>query len=686
VSTTYLREAVDLTSWRASADARLAWLYDRMLAGDVPPGAAAGGIAPSASRAAGAPAPAPAPAHPASAGSLLLAVGAFLLVVAGIAFLAFTWDLLGPFGQISVLLAIGIACLVATRRLVGRLRGTAVTLGVVGVFLVSIAALGAKFLGPDVIGEFGSLVAAIVILVGLCAAGRWLRPATGAIGELAGVAGAALAVALVTTAPIDGAIPLDEPWTWWVALSAIACAVALMVLADRMRMRSWPWVSALYLVVGSVALGVWAAENVPDSELADPESLTFATVVAVASVAISLGLRRFTEHRHASHQAALTSAVLSLWALALTVAWTTAVSASGTRGWSALTLFAVGAIGLLPTLLVARQGAQRLVVTLVGSLAMASAVGCAIPPYVDASIDIQPQAWADQAWPAWRGLAAGLVFVAVLVVTSVAGVRMAERWRQAWLTQVLPLLTAAAALGTWLITAQIDRNVVTISSDTFHGEPLPTPDAYPRQIAVALGVLAIGVLAMALLQRVPAWAVWLVPVLGISAILLGISTLTLDTSLAPEVIGAAIALPPVVAALTWWWLRRPDSTPTWQTIAPPFVLAALPSTIALVQDASERWWYSEDPGVSYQVRMVALIITASVAAILGARQRWSGLFFPGIALALVIAAIELVELGRYMPQWVSFAIAGALLIAAGARWEWLRQQGRVSAAWVRTLR
>jgi hypothetical protein len=52
----------------------------------------------------------------------------------------------------------------------------------------------------------------------------------------------------------------------------------------------------------------------------------------------------------------------------------------------------------------------------------------------------------------------------------------------------------------------------------------------------------------------------------------------------------------------------------------------------------------------------------------------------------VIVAVELVDLGRFLPQWVSFGVAGALLIAAGARWEWLRQQGRVSAAWLRTLR
>ncbi|MFL6288102.1 MAG: SCO7613 C-terminal domain-containing membrane protein, partial [Actinomycetes bacterium] len=148
----------------------------------------------------------------------------------------------------------------------------------------------------------------------------------------------------------------------------------------------------------------------------------------------------------------------------------------------------------------------------------------------------------------------------------------------------------------------------------------------------------------------------------------------------------AIAVPALFASLTWWWLRRPEPTPTWQTIAPPFVLAVLPSTLAMLQDTTQRWWFDEDPGTAYQVRLVGLIAVAAGAAVLGARQRWSGLFFPGLFLAVVVAAVEVIDLGRFLPQWLSFGVAGVLLIAAGARWEWLRQRGRVSAAWVRTLR
>ncbi|MFL6178710.1 MAG: SCO7613 C-terminal domain-containing membrane protein [Actinomycetes bacterium] len=680
IATEFVREVAQLTSWRASADQRLAWLHGQMLAQSQPSGTTPTVATLPTGHAALAPQQEP-PRPPASAGALLLAVGAFLLVIAGIAFLAFTWDLLGPFGQISVLLAIGAGCLFCTDRLAERLCGTAVSIGIVGVFLVSIAALGARFLGPDRIGELASVFTAIGILLGLCAAGRWLRPRVAPVGELAGVSAAVLTVALVNTAPADGAIPLDEPWAWWVALCSRSAAVVLFILAKHKKMRSWPWVAAMYLVIGSVALGAWAAESVHHLDAANAESLAFATVVAAASGALSLGLRRVIKHR-----AALMSAVLVAWSLALIVAWTVAVAAGASRGWSALVLVAIGAIALIPGLLGTRQGAQGTALTVAGSVAVASAVGVAIPPYVRATADMEPPVWAAQVWPAWRGLVAGLAFVAVLVVTSLLTARATERLRDEWVVQLLPLATTAAALATWLVTVETDRDLVTKPSDPFFGVPAPTPDALTEQVAVALGLVAIGILAMALLRRVPAWSGWLVPVLGIPAELLALSTRTLTSQVAPEVIGVAIAVPALFASLTWWWLRRPEPTPTWQTIAPPFVLAVLPSTLALLQDTNQRWWFDEDPGTDYQVRMVGLIAVAAGAAVLGARQRWSGLFFPGLFLAVVVAAVEVIDLGRFLPQWLSFGVAGVLLIAAGARWEWLRQRGRVSAAWVRTLR
>jgi hypothetical protein len=217
-------------------------------------------------------------------------------------------------------------------------------------------------------------------------------------------------------------------------------------------------------------------------------------------------------------------------------------------------------------------------------------------------------------------------------------------------------------------------------------DALPTPTSFTRQIAVALAIVAIGLLVAALLRAAPTWAVWLLPVLAVPAALMQFGTLSLSAPTTPELVGAVIAVPTVVAAAAWRWLRRPASTPTWQTITPAFVITVLPSTIALLDDTTDRWWYGSDPATAYQLRMVGLLAVGVLAAVAGARQRWIGLFVPGLVLALLIASVELIDLGRFLPQWVSFAVAGALLIAAGARWEWLRNQRRTGATWMGTMR
>ena len=64
--------------------------------------------------------------------------------------------------------------------------------------------------------------------------------------------------------------------------------------------------------------------------------------------------------------------------------------------------------------------------------------------------------------------------------------------------------------------------------------------------------------------------------------------------------------------------------------------------------------------------MVALLTIGVGAGIVGPWQRWAGLFFAGIGLTLIVVGIELIDLGRFLPQWLAFAIAGVALIATGA--------------------
>jgi hypothetical protein len=609
-------------------------------------------------------------------------------VVAGIAFIAFTWDLLGPFGQIGLLLAIGAACLTATARLVTRLPGTATALGVVGTLLVVIGALGARSLGPDVVGATASMLVSVVVMVALCAAAIWLRPRTAAIGELAGVAGALVAVAVVASAPSDDALPLAEPWSWWVALACGAGAVALFLLANRVRLVAWPWVGAWFLVVSAVAIAVYVQELTDDAVTGDVEPVAAAITLVVAAVGMAAALRRTL------HPWPVTVAALTVWTVAVVLDWSVGVSSAGIRPWAALVLLAAGTVALVPSLLVVGRSWLRGALPFAGGAAVGAAVGLAIAPWLD-PLDsyLGAEAWAEQAWPPWRGVAAGLTFVVLLVVSSALVPRMrhsatpaSEAASESPLSGLALLLPPVAALATWLIAALIDLGDATTAGGSYSYETTPTPDAFKYQLAVALAVLALGVLAMALLRRLPDWSVWAVPALGIPAVLLELSTLSLDASTEPEVYGLALGVPAAVAAVAWWWLRRPEPTPTWQSMAPPFVLAFAPSALALAGSSADRWWYSEDPDTAYQVRLVSLLSIGVIAAVIGARQRWGGLFFPGLALVLLVVGIELVEIGRFLPQWVSFAVAGAVLIAAGARWEWVRDRGRYGAAWVRRMR
>jgi hypothetical protein len=38
-----------------------------------------------------------------------------------------------------------------------------------------------------------------------------------------------------------------------------------------------------------------------------------------------------------------------------------------------------------------------------------------------------------------------------------------------------------------------------------------------------------------------------------------------------------------------------------------------------------------------------------------------------------------------LPRWLALAMVGAALVAAGARFEWVRAEGRRASAWVRGL-
>ena len=158
---------------------------------------------------------------------------------------------------------------------------------------------------------------------------------------------------------------------------------------------------------------------------------------------------------------------------------------------------------------------------MVGSAALGAAVGLLVAPWIDPMEDyFDAGSWADAAWPAWRGVVSGGAFVALLVASALLVPRLSARivkrpevaaatstdgpaplaHDSVLVTDALPLVPVAAALLTWLSTSANDLVEATTGYGSTYA-PEPTPDAYLHQVAVALGVLAVGVLAVALLRR-----------------------------------------------------------------------------------------------------------------------------------------------------------------------------------------
>jgi hypothetical protein len=86
------------------------------------------------------------------------------------------------------------------------------------------------------------------------------------------------------------------------------------------------------------------------------------------------------------------------------------------------------------------------------------------------------------------------------------------------------------------------------------------------------------------------------------------------------------------------------------------------------------------------VRLGAVLVASVIATVLGARLHLGGLLIPA-SLALAITAMAQVWSGlSNLPRWVGLAIAGTLLVLAGARIEWLRREGRRAVGWVEGLK
>ena len=577
-----------------SLAARSSWLADRVAAGDPMPapdiqrayaiwsppgvGAPTGGPQPAPLPAPLAPLPRAARGAP-SAQTILLGVGALLLVIAGAVFAAVVWDRLGAIGQVALMLTATAGVGALAIRLRARLAGTAEALAVVA---------------------------------------------------------AGLAVVDLIAAPMLGLLP--ERWvtdpTLYPALAFGALGIALLLLHRHFGLRAWSWLGWAGLLV-SAACVVAAVASASDSEAWTAAAIAVPALASVAMLAASQRSGRWSGQQVELRTvgavglfvsgAATASSALNRDALPGALV-TTAATALAVGTWAARDRSAAhpaGSPGLLP-----------------GGAAALSGITVALI----LALPEEPQ-------PVWIAAAVALAGLTVGLVI--------------WVLRSDPMLAAIGACSVWIPWSATRMDSAT---DMLDG----------NQVASQLALLAALVALMAFV------AAWWIPATGWLGALLGAAAMLLAPIQWPDPIEAhtlTFAALLLGAGLLW---RRRGPTPSLQWLGPAVAMALIPSAVA-------TWaapWAFDVSSLStsgHLIRLGVVVITSVMAMVVGARLRLGGLLIPA-SLALTIAALAQVWSGlSNLPRWVGLAIAGTLLVVAGARIEWLRSEGRRAVGWMEDL-
>jgi hypothetical protein len=284
---------------------RLQWLDDRAAAGDAAPDpetARRSGIWPAPSDLSASPAlpptrpyategtrPAAAPSEGPGIQVLLLSLGAGLLIVAGIVFMAVVWSDLGSFGQVAVM---GLATLgfgVAAVRLAHRLPGTAEALAVVafGLGVIDVVAAPALGLVPD----------------------EWLH--------------------------------VEQPY---LPLATCVGAAVVVWLGRTFALQAWVWLGWVSVAIGASLLSWSLALGPFDSDL--PAAALCVSVVGIAAVALQAG--PYVSARLAPDLPAMTASALVALILAAPawLYWLSDLDHPAILGTSVTTLVVAAAAGV----------------------------------------------------------------------------------------------------------------------------------------------------------------------------------------------------------------------------------------------------------------------------------------------------------------------------------------------------
>jgi hypothetical protein len=609
--------------------------------------------------------------------TLLLGTGAVLLVTAAAVFVAVTWDLLGPVGQLASLGVVVAALSGAAHAARTRFRGTAEALAAVAACVTVVALLAAPALGL-VTGWWQSHGAAWATLaftltaslaVGLTALSRLLawrvtaiagllaaaQSATFAAGGDAGVPAAAPAVLAVAAALLLRLRPTPGARTGWSRDlgwlgSGLAALALLDVLAGYAHLDaaawwglSWAVIAGLGAVITGLPEAAPAAGPVPPTTTATPPSATN-PASGVGAVVLGLGVGQ---------------------ALAF------AVRALDLDPDAGLPLLGVlGAALLATTLLPDRRlpGPIAPRPTLSGAAGAVSLWAIAIPAMLSAG------ALGPHTVAAFFGIIAVSTYALSLlpgrdlvVVPAAMCAVIGLQALDADPSVILPLL---GALGTaLLVTTLIPRlrrhgpaGAVAVWFTALPAAATDYAEVTQQDVAIFLAIVAASGYVLALTPR-RGFVSWPAAAAGSVSTWLALDVAGYDTL---EFYTGTSAATLLVAGL----LQRRDVPRLGSvvTLGPALAMAILPSAIdafgeAVVQEAGT-------------LRAVLVILVAAVLAAVGAALRVRAAFLVGLTAALLAGLGQLFALTGLLPRWVALAAGGALLLGTGFAAEAVRTAGR----------
>lgn len=595
----------------------------------------------------------------ASAGAVLSATGALLVLVAAIVFTAVSWGRLGEGGRVGAMLGFlavsAIATIEAHRR---RMRWTAEALAWLTASLAAVEM--AAVTAFDIMIRVDT-VPVTVLLVSMSFLAMSVLVAALSRGGTTALAqpwqGAPIALAMGVAAWSAG-MGHDAERVWWSPIVA-ATGVLLAVVSPRVRQSTW-WVSSAIVAWAAACLWSLIALDGSWTRLVGAV-LTTSMVVGTAAVA----LRRHETPAVLAGAAASTLMLAAVPAFNFRLAGTVAVDVSlGVLGVLAVAAAWGGVTGRVD-----RRGAAAAALPLAGTALVAldraptGAVALGLLALVAGM-------WAWRTTGVARAASAAMQWAALLLWSGYFA--HALGLPSAWSGAVVAASSAVVAAGA--IRRRVSADAATGILDPAHYVAVGLAGAGAlaaggNHAAFAVSTAVVAVAAAALLDR---------PAVRHAALALGTVSLSLSwVSLMDAVevsVVEAYTLPvgAVVVAggerARRWWPRL-----TSWVLAPGLAIAALGtmSGVAADREGVTRW--------------VSLLICGAGVAAIGGRWRLQAPLLIGTA-ATVFAALS--QLGPWavgLPRWLTIGTVGAALLVAGARFEAVRTGVRRASTALRQL-